>query len=124
MLYAASPLTNLWADLIEQGLSNDAEAAIHVSDILDTIQRSLVLLGNANSLISETRREIALESIHPSLKKYGKGAFAKAKADLFGEKFKDTLVKKVEADSALSKAVSIVSKTSSSTSKIYQKPIL
>ena len=122
MLYAASPLTNLWADLIEQGLSNDAEAAIHVSDILDTIQRSLVLLGNANSLISETRREIALESIHPSLKKYGKGAFAKAKADLFGEEFKDTLVKKVEADSALSKAVSIVSKTSGSTSKIYQKP--
>ena len=123
MLYAASLLTNLWADLIEQGLSNDAEAAaIHVSDILDTIQRSLVLLGNANSLISETRREIALESIHPSLKKYGKGAFIKAKADLFGEEFKDTLVKKVEADSALSKAVSIVSKTSGSTSKIYQKP--
>ena len=122
MLYAASPLTNLWADLIEQGLSNDPEAAIHVSDILDTIQRSLVLIGNANSLISETRREIALESIHPSLKKYGKGAFAKAKADLFGEEFKDTLVKKVEADSALSKAVSIVSKTSGSASKIYQKP--
>lgn len=122
MLYAASPLTNLWSDLIEQGLSSDPEAAIHVSDILDTIQRSLVLLGNANSLISETRREIALESIHPSLKKYGKGAFAKAKADLFGEEFKDTLVKKVEADSALSKAVSIVSKTSGSTSKVYQKP--
>ena len=112
MLYTASPLTNLWAELIEQDLANDPEATIHVSDILETIQRSLVLLGNANSLISETRREIALESIHPSLKKYGKGEFAKAKANLFGEEFKDTLVKKVEADSALSKAVSIVSKSS------------
>lgn len=122
MLYAAGPLTNLWADLIEQGLTNDSDAAIHVSDILETVQRSLVLLGNANSLISETRREIALESIHPSLKKYGKGEFAKAKADLFGQEFKDTLVKKVEADSALSKAVSIVSKSSGSTSKMYQKP--
>ena len=122
MLYAANPLTNLWAELIEQGLANDPEAAIHVSDVLETIQRSLVLLGNANSLISETRREIALESIHPSLKKYGKGEFTKAKADLFGEEFKDTLVKKVEADSALSKAVSIVSKSSGSTSKVYQKP--
>jgi hypothetical protein len=122
MLYAAGPLTNLWADLIEQGLANDSDAAIHVSDILETIQRSLVLLGNANSLISETRREIALESIHPSLKKYGRGEFAKAKADLFGQEFKDTLVKKVEADSALSKAVSIVSKSSGSTSKMYQKP--
>lgn len=122
MLYAAGPLTNLWADLIEQGLANDSDAAIHVSDVLETIQRSLVLLGNANSLLSETRREIALESIHPSLKKYGKGEFAKAKADLFGQEFKDTLVKKVEADSALSKAVSIVSKSSGSTSKMYQKP--
>ena len=61
-------------------------------------------------------------SPYTSLKKYGKRAFAKAKADLFGEEFKDTLVKKVEADSALSKAVSIVSKTSGSTSKVYQKP--
>ena len=119
MLYAASPLTNLWAELIDQGLTNDPEAAIHVSDILDSIQRALVLLGNANSLISETRREIALESIHPSLKKYGKGEFTKAKADLFGEEFKDTLVKKVEADSALSKAVNIVSKTAN---KVYQRP--
>ena len=68
MLYAAGPLTGLWADLIEQGLANDSDAAIHVSDILETIQRSLVLLGNANSLISETRHEIALESVHPSLR--------------------------------------------------------
>ena len=102
MLYAANPLTNLWADLIEQGLVQDSQAAIHVANVLEIIQRSLVLLGNANSLISETRRENALESIHPSLKKYGKGEFTKAKADLFGEEFKDTLVKKVEADSALS----------------------
>ena len=59
MLYTASPLTNLWADLIEQGLANDPEATIHVSDVLEIVQRSLVLLGNANSLISETRRENA-----------------------------------------------------------------
>lgn len=122
MLYAASPLTNLWADLIEQGLVNDPEAAIHVSDVLEIVQRSLVLLGNANSLISETRRESALESIHPSLRKYGKGEFTNAKADLFGQDFKETLVKKVEADSALSKAVNIVSKSAGSTSKVYQKP--
>ena len=69
MLYAASPLTNLWAELIEHGLTNNPEAAIQVTDVLDFAQRTLVLLGNANSHISETRREIALESIHPFLKK-------------------------------------------------------
>ena len=88
MVYAACPLTNLWAELIEQGLANNPETAIEVTDILDIVQRTLVL-ENANSLISETRREIALESIHPSLKRYGKREFTKAKADLFGEEFKD-----------------------------------
>ena len=75
--------------------SDSNSDAIHVSDILETIQRSLVLC-NANRPISETRREIALD---PYLKRYGKGEFAGAKADLFRQEFKDTLVKKVEADS-------------------------
>ena len=34
VLYAASALTNLWAKLIDQGLTNEAEATIHISDIL------------------------------------------------------------------------------------------
>ena len=92
-----------------------------MSDVLDIIQRSLVLLGNANNFISETRRETALESIHPSLKKYGKGDFSNSKCDLFGQGFKDGLVKKVEADAALSKAVSIVARSVGTTGKIYQK---
>lgn len=45
----------------------------------------------------------------------------KAKADLFRDEFKDTLMKKVEADSALSKAVNIVSKSSVSANKMYQR---
>ena len=116
LLYAVNPLTNMWAGLIEQGLVDDPEALIPVPDVLDIIQRSIVLIGNANSLVSETRREVALDAIHSSLKKYAKGDFKDAGSDLFGEKFKDELVKKVEADSALSKAVRIVSHTS----KVYQ----
>ena len=124
MLYAANPLTNLWAELIDQGLTQDSQAAIFVSDVSEIIQRTLVLLGNASNLISETRREVALESVHPSLKKYGKGDFSKAGEDLFGQEFKDNLVKKVEADSAISKAVNIVSRSSSnpnSSGRVYRK---
>ena len=121
VLYAANPLTCLWSDLVDQGLTQDPKAAILVSDVLDIIQRSLVLLGNANNLILETRRETALESIHPSLKKYGKGDFSNSRCDLFGQEFKDGLVKKVEADAALSKAVSIVTRSVGTTSRMYQK---
>ena len=124
MLYATNPLTNLWAELIDQGLTQDSQAAMFVSDVLEIIQRTLVLLGNASNLISETRREVALESVHPSLKKYGKGDFSKAGEDLFGQEFKDNLVKKVEADSAISKAVNIVSRSASnpnSSGRVYRK---
>ena len=103
MLYAANPLTNLWSDLIEQGLTRDPQAAILVSDILEVIQRTLVLLGNANNLISETRREVTLDSIHPPLKKYGKGEFSKAKSDFFGQDFKDGLVNSRSSNRALQK---------------------
>ena len=115
-------MTCLWSDLADQELNQDPKAAILVSDVLDIIQRSsLVLLGNANNLISETRREAALESIYPSLKKYGKGDFSNSKCDLFGHEFKDGLVKKVEADAGLSKAVNIDARSESTTGKIYQK---
>jgi len=79
-----------------------------------------VLLGNANNQISEARRENALECVHPSLRKYGKCEFKDAEGDLFGDSFKEVLVKKVEADSALSKAVHIV--TRSASVKTYQNP--
>ena len=83
-----------------------------------------MLLGNASNLVSEARREVALESVHPSLKRYGKGDFSKAGEDLFGQEFKDSLVKKVEADSAIFKAVNIVSRSSNNPAnagRVYHK---
>ena len=64
--------------MIDQGLTHQEDATIGISDVTDAIQRTLVLLGNANNYISETRREWALEAIHPTLKKYGKGNFTEA----------------------------------------------
>lgn len=76
------------------------------------------MLGNANNLVSESRREAILEAIQPSLKKYAKGDFTDAGGNLFGMKFKENLVQKVEADTALTKAARIASKGS----RIYQNP--
>ena len=118
LLDAVNPLANLWSNLIEQRLDGDHQAVIPVVEVLDVIQRTLVLLGNANNLLSERRREVALDAVHPSLKRYAKGDFTEAGNDLFGEKFKEELVQKVEADGALSKAVRIVSRST----KVYQNP--
>ena len=117
LLYAANPLAKLWSEVVEQGLD---QALIPIADVLDTIQRALVLLGSANNTISETRHEIALGAAHSSFRKYAKGDFSETGTDLFGEVFKEVLVQKVETDSALSKAVSIGKK--SAEPKVYQKP--
>ena len=88
--------------MVEQGLDQDPKALIPIAEVLDTIQRALVLLGSANNTISET---------HSSFRKYAKGDFSKTGGDIFGEAFKEVLVQKVETGSALSKAASIANKS-------------
>ena len=52
MLRASGPMTCLWEEMIDIGLLGNLEAAINVHDVLNIIQCSLVLLGNANEMIS------------------------------------------------------------------------
>ena len=124
LLYVANPLAKLWSEVMEQGLDQgldqDPKALIPIAEVLDTIQRALVLLGSANNTISETRREIALGAAHSSFRKYAKGDFSETGGNLFGEAFKEVLVQKVETDSALAKAVSIANKSSGP--KVFQRP--
>ena len=120
LLYAANPLAKLWSEVVEQGLDQDPKALIPIADVLDTIQRALVLLGSANNTISETRHEIALGAAHSLFRKYAKGDFSETGTDLFGKAFKEVLVQKVDTDSALSKVVSIANKSAGP--KVYQKP--
>lgn len=50
-----------------------------------SVFKCVVLLGIANSSMSETRQEMAIGCIPPSIKKHGKIEFTKAKGDLFGQ---------------------------------------
>ena len=81
LLYAVNPLANLWSHLIAQSL-DDQQVVIPVTEVLDVVQRTLVLLGNANNLLSKRQREIALDAVHPSLKKYTKGNFTDGETSL------------------------------------------
>ena len=66
-------------------MADDPEALIPVPEVLDIIQRSLVLIGNTNNVVSETRREIALDAIHSSLKKYAKGEIVRTLVPIYLE---------------------------------------
>ena len=61
MLKVCGPMACMWSDLIEQNLLEDPDATISVHDVLEIIQRSLVLLGNANKMLSQMRRTNLLE---------------------------------------------------------------
>ena len=56
LLRVCGPMTCLWAELIDNDLLSNPEATVNVHDVLNIIQRSLVLLGNANELVSQLRR--------------------------------------------------------------------
>ena len=77
LLNVTGPLCGFWSQIQEQGLDK-GESLIEVPVILETIQRTLVLLGNANHLLSKKRQLSMLESIDPHLTKYAKGDFSDA----------------------------------------------
>jgi len=80
---------------------------VNVHDVLEVVQCTLVLLGNANELISQTRRCTILKCVDQSLEKYGKDP-RKSNGDLlFGREFCAQLKSQVESDKALSQVVNM-----------------
>ena len=53
LLSVAGPLTCLWSDLLSKNLLADDSAVINVHDMLNIIQRMLVIIRNANELLSQ-----------------------------------------------------------------------
>ena len=82
MLKVCGPMSCLWSDLIKQNLLEDPNATISVHDVLEVVQLSLVLLGNANELLSQMRTKI-LQLADKSLRKYGEESPSQAREFLW-----------------------------------------
>ena len=50
LLSAAGPLTCLWSDLLDNNLLANEAAVVNVHDVLNIVQCTFVLMGNANEL--------------------------------------------------------------------------
>ena len=108
LLKTCGPIACLWSELIENGLLEDPDASINVLDVMDIMQRTLVLLGNANELLSQARRTNLLQIANSSLAKYGQEPQPQAGEFLFGPGFTTKLKSQVETDTALSKIISLL----------------
>ena len=80
---------------------------INVHDMLNIIQRTLVLMGNANELLSQVRRCNILQCVEKTLENYGKEPRSNSREFLFGDEFCSQLQSKVESDITLSQVVSL-----------------
>ena len=96
--------------VVRQQLVEDEGAVINVHDVLEVVQRTLVLLGNANELISQTRRCAILKCVDHNLEKYGKDPPKNNGDLLFGKEFCAQLKSQVESDKALSQVVTLANR--------------
>ncbi len=106
----AGPLTTLWANFVEQDMGQGSGTLISVDDVIDTIQRSLSLLGNSVNYISQARRDLIISQLEYKKKGVGKVMRKVCQSDLgntgrelFGEKFRKTLKSKADSMVAFGK---------------------
>ena len=131
ILACIRPLTVAWQRLLEADLEGDPQLTVPASEVLTMVQQTVCLVGNASELTSQFRRAQILGAIDSSWTKFGSDTIKAGPDTLFGDEFQEFLTKRVEKETALSKAVSISkrnkkdgasSSTSSSTRKDGQKP--
>ena len=65
IIVAAAPALYLWKELDNQGFTSGQGGLVPVDTVLDTIQQSVVLIGNASNYmyISQVRRDIIIRKL-------------------------------------------------------------
>ena len=122
----AAPLATLWANLIEQKLTGEA-ALIAADDVVETIQRSLSLLGNSINYISQARRDVIISKLETKkkglakiMRKASKSDLTDAKTELFGPTFRKVLKEKADTMSAFGKIAERVEQSTSNPNRFFR----
>lgn len=124
LLAATGPLTSMWADL-EGSSTRSPNQMVPVNQVLDMIQRSLVLTGNVFAQATDARRRATLMSIHPTWAEYAQEIPASTgclPATLLGDDFKEKILHLVENDTAVAKAKRICRRSEGGERNIRRHP--
>ena len=109
MLLLPRHLLNLWQDLDEQGISASQGGLVPVDTVLDVLQRTVVLVGNASNYNSQCRHDnviTKLEFRNKGLVSIMKSICKKHKPEsdlLFGSAVHKALIERAKTVSALKK---------------------
>ena len=72
VISAEAPMLNLWAHLEEQQLTVGQGGLIHMEVVLEMVQKTLVLLGNASNYVSEIRRDLIIGKLSKKKRSLGR----------------------------------------------------
>ena len=115
VLTSASPLANFWSHLAEQGFEGKEDEYVQVSEVMDVIKSSLMLIGNASHYITQTRRKSIIEATKKSRPKLAnflqdicKEDLGDTGEDLFGPLARKKIVERANTIEAFNKALSKV----------------
>ena len=105
---SVAPVLNLWQELDEQGISTSQGGLVPVEAVLDVLQRTVVLVGNASNYISQCRRDnvvTKMEFKNKSLASVMKSICRKHMPEdlLFGSAVHKALTDRADTVSALKK---------------------
>ena len=107
LLKVCGPMVCMWPELIDNNLLSDPNASVNVHNILNIIQRTIVLLDNTSEMLSQLRRSKILASVDTSFIKFGQKPQSGSGEFLFGSEYTKYLRGEAETDSSLAKVVSL-----------------
>ena len=84
LLKVCGPMVCMWAELIDNDLLSSLDATVNVYNILNVVQHMLLLLGNANELLSQLEHSKILAAVDTSLVKFGQMPQTESREFLFG----------------------------------------
>ncbi len=119
VIAAAAPALCLWKELEEQGFTSGQGGLMPVDTVLDTLQRSIVLIGNASNYVSQVRRDVIirkLESHNKGLASALKSTCKKHQPEedlLFGSQVRKALNERAQTLDSFKKVASKVSQPQS-----------
>ena len=127
IIAAAAPALGLWKDLDDQGFTSGQGGLMPVDTVLDTLQRSIVLIGNASNYVSQVRRDVIIHKLEPHNK--GLASVLKSickkhqpEADLlFGSQVNKALNERAQTLDSFKKVASKVSQPQSSSRSSWKE---
>lgn len=127
IIAAAAPALCLWKELDDQGFTSGQGGLMPVDTVLDTLQRSIVLIGNASNYVSQVRRDVVirkLESHNKGLASVLKSICKKHQPEedlLFGSQVHKALNEHAQTLDSFKKVASKVSQPQSASHSLWKE---